>query len=62
MIDESNDRGDKKSVSILVRIYEQGVFKIKTYFLAMLICNIATSEDLFNCVKKKFHHDWVPNS
>ena len=60
MIDESNDRSDKKCVSILVRVFDQAVFKVETYFLAMPICNIATSENLFNCVKDVFNERSIP--
>lgn len=53
MVDETTDRNTNKQLVILVRVFTEGT--IRTKFLDMPICNLATAADLFaaidNCFK-----------
>ena len=52
MIDESNDNGDDKCLTILVRVLDRDIKKVTTRFLAMPICNIRTAQNIFSCLNK----------
>ena len=54
MLDESNDSGDDKILAILVRIYDEDIYRISTRFLAMPVCNIGTAENIFNALNEVF--------
>ena len=52
MMDESNDHGDNKAVTILVRVLDRGALRISTRFLGLPICNIGTGANLFSCLNE----------
>jgi hypothetical protein len=54
MIDESNDKGDDKMLTILIRVYDETIQKISTRFLGIPTCNIGTGERIFNCLNEVF--------
>lgn len=54
MIDESNDQGDNKTMTVLIRIFDTTLQKVTTKFLGLPICNIGTGENLFNCLSEIF--------
>ena len=54
MIDESNDKGDDKMLTVLVRVYDHTVQKISTRFLGIPTCNIGTGENIFRCLNQVF--------
>ena len=54
MIDESNDQGDNKTMTVLIRIFDTTLQRVTTKFLGLLICNIGTGENLFNCLSEIF--------
>lgn len=54
MIDESNDQGGDKFLAVLVRVYDQTVCRVSTLFLGMPVCNIVTSEAIFNTLNTLF--------
>lgn len=51
-IDESNDRNCEKSLAVLVRYFTSQ--SATTRFLAMPICNIGTSENIFGHLQQIF--------
>ncbi|KAG1693352.1 Zinc finger BED domain-containing protein 5 [Nymphon striatum] len=60
MIDESNDQGGDKMLAVLVRVYNTTVHRVTTLFLGMPVCNIGTSENIFNCLKQLFLDRGIP--
>lgn len=54
MIDESNDSGADKLLTVLVRVYDKDIQKITTCFLGMPVCNIGTAENIFSCLTQIF--------
>ena len=50
-IDESNDRNCEKSLAILVRYFTD---QATTRFLAMPVCNIGTSQNIFEHLQEVF--------
>ncbi|XP_076306115.1 uncharacterized protein LOC143222876 [Tachypleus tridentatus] len=51
MIDENNDKDDKKKLNILVCVYNQMLQKICTHFVEIPTCNFGTSESIFTCLR-----------
>ena len=60
MMDESNDQGDSKCVAILVRVFDQDVQKVNTYFLSMPGCSVGTGMNLFTCLQEVFRERSIP--
>jgi hypothetical protein len=52
MVDESNDRGGKKVMCVLVRVLDRTVMKVSTRFLGLPTCNIGTGANLFDCLNE----------
>ena len=53
LCDGGNDKLDKKYFGILVRYWDDSLGKAVTRFLAMPVCNIATSEKLFHALESE---------
>jgi hypothetical protein len=59
LCDESN-KGDDKSLAILVRMWDNCQRKPVTRFLDMPVCNIATAEKLFECIDTVLVSSGIP--
>ena len=58
--DGGNDKLDKKYFAIMVRYWEAETGKSVTHFLDMPVCNIATSQALFNALDEVFKRRAIP--
>ena len=60
MCDGGNDQFEKKYFGIMVRYWDETCGKVVTRFLDMPVCNIATSQLLFNALEEVLMKRAIP--
>ena len=60
LCDGGNDQTDRKFFAILVRYWDQSQLQAVTRFLALLVCNIATAEVLFETLSNEIKSRGIP--
>ena len=60
LLDESNDKGDDKRLTILVRVLDRTVKRVTTRFLYLPNCNIGNGENIFNSLQQVLLDRQIP--